>query len=41
MLLNVVSAYVSATCQLEEKEDFWNNLDDEVGSIPRSEIAVI
>lgn len=42
VMMNVVSAYAPQVgCELEEKENFWNELDELMQSIPRDESAVV
>ena len=42
VLFNVISAYAPQVgCNTEEKEEFWNELDEEVQKIPGAERVVI
>ena len=42
VLCNVISAYAPQVgCNTEEKEEFWNELDEEVQKIPGAERVVI
>ena len=42
VLFNIISAYASQVgCNTEEKEEFWNELDEEVQKIPGAERVVI
>lgn len=42
VMMNVVSAYAPQVgCKLEEKENFWNELDELMQSIPRGERVVV
>ena len=42
VMMNVISAYAPQVgCELEEKEDFWNDLDEMVESAHKEEIVLI
>ncbi|KAG7488682.1 hypothetical protein MATL_G00037740 [Megalops atlanticus] len=42
VMMNVVSAYAPQVgCEMEEKEEFWNELDEVVESAPKEERVVI
>ena len=42
MVINVISAYAPQVgCELEEKEEFWSELDEIMESVPREERVVI
>ena len=42
VMLNVTSAYApQAGCEMEEKEDFWSELDEEIERVPGGERVVI
>ena len=41
-MVNVISAYAPQVgCELEEKEDFWNDLDEMVESVHKGERVLI
>ncbi|KAI5615334.1 hypothetical protein C0J50_10843 [Silurus asotus] len=42
MVINVISAYApQVSCEMEEKEKFWSELDEVVDGVPRNERLVI
>ena len=42
VMMNVISAYAPQVgCEMEEKEDFWSELDEVVESVSKEERVVI